>query len=70
MNNQFDDKNSDIETLKKEQLLMKEKLDLMTTLFEDISEMYFKLEEDLFFSGKIKKKYSDDGFKYNILSNK
>jgi hypothetical protein len=64
--NQSDDKNSEFETLKKEQLLMKEKLELLTTLFDDISKMYFKLEEDLFLSGKIKEKYSDNGFKYEI----
>lgn len=66
MNNQNNNGSSEIETIKKEQLLMKEKMDLLTTFFDDISKMYLKLEEDLFLSGKIKKKYSDDGFKYDI----
>ena len=66
MNNQIDDKSSEIEILKKDQLLTKEKLELLTTLFDDISKMYFKLEEDLFLSGKIKRKYSDNGLKYEI----
>ena len=70
MNNKNDDGNSEIENLKKEQLLMKEKLALLTTIFDDISNMFFKLEEDLFLSGKIKKKYSDDGFKYDIFFDK
>ena len=70
MNNQNDIRTSEIENLKKEQLLMKEKLNLLTTIFDDMSKMYFKLEEDLFQSGKIKKKHSDDGFKYDVKIDK
>lgn len=70
MTNQNNNRSIEIELLRKEQLLITEKLDILTTLFDDISKMYFELEEDLFQSGKIKKKHSDDGFKYNILSDK
>lgn len=59
----------DIEFLKSELLPIKNKLDLLTSLYDDLATMYFKLEEDLYQSGKIKKMYSDDGQKYSIIWN-
>lgn len=66
MNNQNENKSTDIEFLKNEQFLIKKKLDLLMALFDDISKMYLGLEKDLYLSGKIKKRYSDDGSKYDI----
>ena len=70
MSNQNENRSAEIESLKNEQLLMKDKLDLLTSLIDDIAGMYFKLEEDLFKSGKIKKMYSDDGNGYYICKDK
>lgn len=69
MKNQYEDRDK-IEELKEEQLLIKEKLELLSTLFDDLAKMYFNLEEDLFLSGKIRKKYSGDGLKYDIYKSR
>ena len=43
------------------------KLDLVLTVLDDLTDMYLKLEYDLWISGHIQKKYSDDGKKYDVF---
>lgn len=43
------------------------KIDLILTMLDDLTAMYLKLEDELWISGVIKKKYSDDGKKYDVL---
>lgn len=66
MNNQNENRGVNVDSLMAENRLIRERLELLSSLFDDLSKMYFKLEKDFFLSGKIKEKPSDNGFKYDI----